>query len=500
LKGEQLHNLIISLNQSEKNQVTRFLNRSVNPDKICVHLYQVMVNMPIFNEAEALEILYPGNKRQKTRFEASCDYLAQLIVTALANKDPRCFSQLPFIQKAIEKKMFKFANKYLVQALKQAHQEERISELYLLSLKARELAQQTEARPRKKAGVPSHAEIFRSLCNLEKLEEVKLAFGELRQQMLLRHGEGHIEGIREQIQHLQATIGGVEPGSQREQAQQLKLFAWSHFMMGDYATALDFQEQLFELSNSSEIVEIADGKIHETSMYLRLLFLQGEYDTASQIARQMWTFRPRNAQQEEQRLRGFISAGFISALCMGNTELGRLATRDLQQNLGKIREAKRASLIFYAIQFSAYTAEWREVLRWSNELLKLPQKIRKTLQWQIPMMQAMASLELEDYELGNQFFDRFRRQCRQLSLQVPKVIAKSLGRVLNVPPSEARLLLVQLRDELTTLRQDPNERMALAYFDVRLWIDARLRYRTIQDIAKDLDYIPFREFHKILSA
>lgn len=499
LKGEQLHNLIISLSQSEKNQITRYLNRSVNPDKICIHLYRKMVEMPVFDEEALLDMVYPEQSRRLARFESSCDYLAQLIATALAAKDPHCFSWIPFIQKTMEKKLFKLAYKNLVQALKTAWEREQIPELYRLSLQAKELQHLTALDARGKAKVPAHQEIFQILGNSEFLAT---GWEEVRS---IAHRYGKM-GAEEQ-ENLYSTltkwlhqVNELQVHTDSERQGRLRILVRCQLMLRQFESALESQWELVNLGIRSDIPVLAERRITEMGTLLNLLYHNNSFQEARQMAMRLRATPAINPEQERERLRYLVKAGFNAALCTGDEAMGKQALTDLERRYQDIPLSKKASLYFYAALFGAYTGNWQETVRWLNQLLALPQKQRTLFTWQVPMLMAIAAIELEDYEMASTYQQRMRRISRHSGMELPNLVGKGLRRMLNVPANESRLILAQLRENLIQALEKPAEKRAAQYFNPLLWVDARLKRKMIIDIARDEDFRSFREYHRIQSA
>ena len=450
--------------------------------------------MPAFDLDEALDTLYPGQNRRKARFESSCEYQAQLSIAALAAKDPACQSHIPFIRNALDKGMYKLAQKYLVNAMREAWAQERMEDLYTLSLIGKQLRRHVQADINEKAGIPEHKDIFGILHRLEIFQEALDDFAAL---MRNRDGSPQPFAGKELASRWSNETDRYPIITQTEQALLYKIEFWSHLAFQNYTEAEAVQERLVDLCLRAPADRLRRKAIKELGILIRMYHHNHKYTQAETASLRMMGIEAYSPEDELIRTKSRIKTGFMAAMGTGNVDRGREALRELKKFELQIPEDSRPNLYIYAILFCAFLGQWSNLLHWSNRFHSLPLKQRSRFAWQVHLVQAIAAIELQDMELANTFLTRMRRAARTKDFDLPKLAYRSLQRIINALPKETSFLTARFRSELNELMNVPAERSSAMFFDVRLWLEARQRNISIYEVAQAEEFRSFREYFAV---
>lgn len=483
MKGKKLHNFLNSLNQAEKNQCTRFLLPRGNKTGKYAVLYKILTEQNDYDEDLTLEALYGERKGTIRRFEATCDYLGELVIQALALKDEEIGSLLPFIRKAREKGLIRLAGKNLKKAIRKAVEEEEFEELLQLYQEKDLLESQYGHKINQNIGQISRSAVFQSLVRLEELGQMLDEFRSIKWAV----SEGN---AIDQIEDLKTRLSGIKPGSAREQYMFNKLWMRLEFIVGNYLSASQFQENVMELVYNADISRISVHRIEESGHMLRIYHTIGLFDEADLELMRLKAAPIKTEHEKNLFLKHSLVAAFISAFTLGKYSSGQSALNEFKQVAECISPKERVKLHYYAALFHAMNGDWKASRPHLNSIQKEPARYRKIFSWQPELLLAIGYLEEEEPDMASVLLDRIERKAKDQAY--PHLISRGLARLLYASPHESRLLLTNLRSRILELRKHPEGRLDSIYFDMVLWIDARLQKKTLIEISKSQHFLSAR--------
>lgn len=489
MKGSDLHILLQALTQAEKNQITRFFNKTASEEKKYVQLYRTLVETTLLDEDKLAIDLYGNGANRAARLASACDYLGQLVVEALAAKDPGLYQPLSLVRKAIQKQFFHLAYKLLVRALRQGFQEEEYELLLLLLQESLLLKKACGLDALAKSGIPGRRALFQVVDQLHQIEEALEYYQQHKWE-----GEQVALSLESMLSKLAASIP-----SDRLRFGRLQLEMRCAFLRADYHLACTLQGQIAHLVRESKALRLQEHRIPESGVYLRLLHVTNAYQEAALEALRLQAIPASNPLEDALKLRLRLSADFCTAMTLGRRQLGWEACALLATSHGDISPRKVGMLYFYAALFMSLEGRWDEVSRWCHLLLALPAKQRLPEAWPPFLLLGLAAIELDDPDAANVYLRRLLRHAKACSQAYPAIAARGLAKLVNMPFGESRLLLKQFRAEIDSLFLDKNELFQSNYFDLRLWIDARIQGRALSKVIEDLDYQPYKQVFGISS-
>ncbi len=484
MKGKKLYKFLNSLSQAEKNQCTRFLLPGGKKTGKYAVLYKILTEQKVYDENLTLKALYKNGKQTSRRFEATCDYLGELIIQTLALKDEDLGSLLPVIRKAREKGLIRLAGKHLRKAIRKATQDEEYEDLLqlyqekdLLTLHFGYLIdQKTDCLPR--------SEVFQALVRLEEMGRMLDEFRSVKWMA----SEGN---ATEQIGILQEKLERIQPQSTREKYLYYRLRMRLAFISRDYFLACEFQKKVMELVYQSGIPRIKAQRIEESGHMLRIYHTVGLFQEADLELMRLKAAPIRTRHEKNLFLKHSLVAAFISAFTLGKQSTGLCALEEFKEVGDEISIKDRVKLHYYAALFLAMNGDWKASRAHLITIQKLPARSRSIFSWQPELLLAIGYLEEEEPDMASTLLDRIERKAEKQTY--PYLISKGLARILYAAPPEAKLLLANLRALIIDLRERPGSRLDAVYFDLILWIDARLEKTTPIEISKSQQYLSARQ-------
>lgn len=484
MKGDKLHNFLISLNQAEKNQCTRYLLPSGKKAGKYAVLYKILTEQNDYDEKLTLQELYNTPNPSQRRFEATCDYLSELVIQALALKDEEIGSKLPIIRKAREKGLIRLAGKNLAKAIQEATKTEEFEELLILYQEKELLSSQFSLELKLGKEHLSRKDVFQSLVNLESLNYLLKDFRSFKWIASEGNAEGHL--VR-----LESGIKRIEPRSARERFLYNKLQMRVAFIRRKYFEASKFQEKVMDLVYNSQIPRIVANRIEESGHMLRVYHNNGLFDAADLELMRLKASPIKTAHDQILFYRHSLVAAFISAFTLGKIPSGLSALDEFLEVAPQIPDKHRVKLHYYAALFQALNGNWRGSRPHLNAIQKMPSKIKKIFSWQPELLLALGYLEEDEPDMASLLLDRVQRKSNNETY--PLLISRCLVRILYTSARESRLLLTNLRSRLIELREQPGSRIDSIYFDMVLWIDARLQGKTLIEISKSQHFLSARQ-------
>ena len=475
MKGEKLYHFLNSLNQAEKNQCTRFLLPGGKRLSKYALLYKTLIEQGDYDEQRTLVQLYGLQEHNMRRFEATCDYLGGLIIQALASKDDKINSLLPVIRKAREKGLIRLAGKHLQKAVKAAGQQEDFEELLPLFQERQILKTQYGYVVNLRTAGINRAEIFQSLVQLEQLHALLEEFRTAKWKVSKGKANGKLASLKERLNRL-------EIHSQREKYQQLRLQMRLCYVEQKFDEACDLQEEIMDLVYNSGIPRIEDNRIEESGRMLRMYHYVARFEAADLELMRLRAAPVYSHFDKAHYWRHILTAGFVSAFTLGKIDMGKAALAELGTMKELIPQEFLAKLYYYAALFLTMNNQWKEARPYLQSIQKLPAKARKLFTWQPEMLMALGYIEMEEPDMATMVLDRIQRKNKGQAY--PIALAKGLERILYAAPKESGLLLANLRSRLEELKDHPENYHESLYFDVALWIDARLQQKTMIDISR----------------
>lgn len=486
MKGGLLYNLLDSLSQAEKNQVTRFFNRSVNRDRKYSLLYRILAESNSYEEEEIVKKLYGDVQGCVARFEAACDYVGYLTIEALSLKDDALHSQSAFVRKAIEKKLPRLARKTLIKAMAKAWKDEEFECMLLLMEENKRLVQAGGKSACQKAQVPERKVVFGHIHHLQCIEESLEIYQRGKHVHLSEEVATCIADMREPVRRFVSN-------SQREIAGRLQLLVREGILEGDYEKACASQSKLAKLVQESRLPRLKSLRINETGLHLRMLIILGRFEEAAKESLRLQSIPANSDSEKILKLRLKLGADFCAAMTLGRSRLGQEAILLLHEKQHLIPENKVAKLYHYAALFMAMEGRWEEVNRWAHLILSLPGKHRLPESWPPYLMLLLAAIELEDPQSASTYLSRLRRNAKTSSYAYPRKATQGLSRLINLPANESRLLLHRFQRELQGICEDKAESLASSYFDLASWIEARLSGKPLRQVLEKQSYAPLKQ-------
>lgn len=489
MKGNQLHSFLITLNQAEKNRCTRYLMPGGTKRSKYARLYRAMISCVEYHEFEVLRTVYGDEPYTQQRYESTCEYLSELVVSALAEKDPQLTNLIPGIRKAREKGLTRLASKFLTKSFKKALEGEEFEEMLILFQETELLAEQFGVDITLKLNLPNRISIFNSILNLETLSRLMEEFQ--NQKWKLAEGEqiSFLEDLAEQLKKVNAA-------STREEYHLVQLEMRLALFSQSYFRAVQCQERIIDLVMHSNIPRITDRRILEHTRMISTYHYVGQFESANLELMRLKAAPVRSQHDQTLKLRHSLSAQFVSALTLGEVSLGHSALEEFKSSKDLITQEELGKLHYYAALFLSWTGNWKEARSHIQRIDELPARHRKLFHWQLDLMFCLCYLEEEKPDLAAVCIERLGRKAQNdpyLSL-----IARGLKRLLYLSSSDNRLLLSNLKQELLEQYQQPKARFQAQFFDLTIWIDAKLKNKTLLEEAKIQYYLPARQvFSKV---
>lgn len=492
MKGERLHNLIISLSQAEKNQITRFFNRATNPGSKHSRLYRTLIELERFDEKLVLEELGEQSKVAKARFESSCDYLACLILEALGEKETGSQSEVAFVRKGMEKGFWKLARRRLEQAMKEVSKREDFEELYRLCLEAECLQRASGDQVKALESFPRKW-VFERLNNLETLRLGIEAFRSLRSKPL--------EERKQAIEDTQLQISDCKFESVREKCMSIRLQVRLSALVHNFESTIIPQQKVLELIRSNRhLPELSALEIEESGIAIRFLIITKRFSEARLETMRLRAAPTISVIDKQQKWRLLLSGTIACAFSLGDISIGTEAIAELDAHVDSIPIKYRGRLYYYASLFMAYLGNWKECRRMTQGLLSVPKKFQKPFSWQPSLLLAITAIEEHDTEQALLYLNRMRRSLKNNSKKYPSIVHKGLSQMINLPTGEKRLHLRQLKNKLERVSRDPDELLEAKYFDLGMWIDSKFKGIDMLEVARKDNFSRFKEFAANISA
>lgn len=442
-----------------------------------------------YDEEGIVNNLYGDLAHGMARFEAACDYVAHLVISTLASKDPDSQFQIPFIRKAIHKGIPKLAQKTLARAMDKAWREEEFEQLLILQQENLRLQKESGRDANAKGKIPRRREIFGIIHHLQCVEDAMEGFQKIKWVQ-----SAHVEKF---IASLQAPLQEFSIRSEREKVARLRLEMRFAMIRGQHVEACRLQSEVTDLLYASQVPRLQRKRIAESGLHIRLLHAIGEIEDAGLECLRLQTLPAHSESDMAMKIRFKLSSDFCMAMTTGRRALGWDASKLLLEEQDRLPKDKIAKLYHYASLFMAMEGQWGEVSRWSHLVLSLPGKQRVLMTWPSLLMLSLAAIEMGDPESASTYLNRLKRQAKRCEQAYPSVAARGLARLINVPANESRLLLLSFKKELQKLCSDEKESLASSFFNLSTWIEARISGRPLSQV---LEQTQFESLKRLFSA
>gem|GEM_PF-5115165 len=448
-----------------------------------------MVASDVYDPSSVLEALYGKEPYTLQRFESTCEYLGELVIRALAEKEPQSINFIPDIRKAREKGMGRLATKFLVKTFKKAQEREEFEEMLLLFQESELLAEQLGVEIGQKFRFPDRKSTFKIIFNLEILcrlmEEFQL------QKWKLAEGKA-----TDYLKSLEEELGKIKVTSLREKYHLLQLEMRLLFFKQHYFEAVACQEEIIDLVMHSNIPRITSRRILEHTRMISTYHNVGQFEKANLELMRLKAAPVLSSHDRSLKLRHSLSGQFISALTLGDVSQGHSALLEFKNSKDEISPEELGKFHYYAALFLSWTGEWKGARMQIQRIQELPAKKRKLFPWQLDLMFCLCYLEEEKPDLAAVSIERLGRKAQNspyLSL-----ISRGLKRLLYLSRTDAKLLLSNLKLEILEQYKQPEVRWMANFFDLTTWIDAKLKNRTLLEEASIQHYLPARQvFSKV---
>ena len=152
-------------------------------------------------------------------------------------------------------------------------------------------------------------------------------------------------------------------------------------------------------------------------------------------------------------------------------------------------EAHKAFLYLNFTKISIYNGDFNEALKWNNKIRNAEIKQRDDFNTWSKLFNLIIHFELRNFELIKSITHSTavhlekRKQLYKTEAIILKYLKKEFPKASS--NGETMQLLKLMRDELIEVRKDPYEAKAYDYFDYIMWLESKIKRRSLIDLAAD---------------